>query len=158
VQDPLALAETILDQPGWDRSGIDHVIERGRTRYVDLVDPLPVLLYYLTAFADEQGKVGFRQDIYGRDEALRAAFSGPVVRTRIGFPEPPAESTSPDPEQLKPAPDGEPPDPTVKDTSVRLTGRHSPEGRRDEGRSGADGADPAVSTLDRSESGPGGRL
>lgn len=49
VQDPLALAEAILDQPGWDRSGIDRVVERGRTRYVDLADRLPVLLYYLTA-------------------------------------------------------------------------------------------------------------
>ncbi len=160
VQDPLDLAEAILDQPNWDQSGIERVVERGRTRYVDLADTLPVLLYYLTAFADAQGQVGFRQDIYGRDEALRAAFSSPVLRTRIGFPEPPAESPSPNlsPEKPERAPDVEPPNPSDKDTSVRLTGRDSTEGQGDGRGSGTDGSDPAVSTLDRHEARPTGRL
>ncbi|EGV18755.1 L,D-transpeptidase family protein [Thiocapsa marina] len=155
VQDPLALAEAILDQPNWDRSGIERLVERGRTRYVDLADDLPVLLYYLTAFADDQGKVGFRRDIYARDEALRAAFSAPVLRTRISFPEPPTEPPSTTPPKPEPAPDAEPSD---KDTSVRLTGRDSAAGRVDERSSGTDGPDPAVSTLDPAQARPIGRL
>ncbi|UHD17305.1 L,D-transpeptidase family protein [Thiocapsa bogorovii] len=156
VQDPLALAEAILDQPSWDRSGIDRVVERGRTRYVDLADRLPVLLYYLTAFADEQGKVGFRKDIYSRDEALRAAFSAPVLRTRISFPEPPAESPSPGkPERT---PNVEPVNPPDKDSSVRLTRRDFTEGNGDKAGSGTHGSDPTASTLDRTEVRPTGLL
>jgi murein L,D-transpeptidase YcbB/YkuD len=158
VQDPLALAESILDQGSWDRSGIEHVVERGRTRYVDLADNLPVLLYYLTAFADEQGKVGFRRDIYGRDEALRAAFSAPVLHTRISFPEPPAESPSLSPEKPETAPDVEPPNPSDKHTSVRLTGPDSTQGHGEEPGVGTDGSAPAVSTLDRPDARPAGRL
>jgi murein L,D-transpeptidase YcbB/YkuD len=158
VQDPLALAETILDQPGWDRSGIDRVVERGRTRYVDLADTLPVLLYYLTAFADEQGKVGFRQDIYGRDEALRAAFSGPVLRTRIAFPEPPTPEPSRHPEQPEEAPSAQPPDPPGTSTSVHLTRRDSAETLDGERTSATNGAEPEVLTVERAETSPAGRL
>ena len=158
VQDPLALAEAILDQPGWDRSGIDRVVERGRTRYVDLADTLPVLLYYLTAFADEQGKVGFRQDIYGRDESLRAAFSGPVLRTRIAFPEPPTPEPSRHPEQPEQEPGTETPDPLDPSTSVRLTRRDSAETPDGEGRSATKATEPEISTVDRPEASPAGRL
>ena len=158
VQDPLALAEAILDQPGWDRSGIDRVVERGRTRYVDLADRLPVLLYYLTAFADEQGKVGFRQDIYGRDEALSAAFSGPVLRTRIAFPEPPTPEPSRHPEQPEQAPSAQPPDPPGPSTSVHLTRRDAAETLRGERTSATNGAELDVLTVERPETGPAGRL
>ncbi|MFB1487344.1 MULTISPECIES: murein L,D-transpeptidase [unclassified Thiocapsa] len=158
VQDPLALAEAILDRPNWDRSGIESVVERGRTRYVDLPDTLPVLLYYLTAFADGDGKVGFRQDIYGRDEALRAAFSGPVLRTRIAFPEPPTPEPSRHLEQPEQAPGADPPDPPDPSTSVRLTRRDSADTPDGEGTSTTNGAEPEVSTVDRSEASPAGRL
>ena len=158
VQDPLALAEAILDQPGWDRSGIDRVVERGRTRYVDLADRLPVLLYYLTAFADEQGKVGFRQDIYGRDEALSAAFSGPVLRTRIAFPEPPMPEPSRHPEQPEQAPSAQPPDPPGPSTSVHLTRRDAAETLQGERTSATNGVELDVLTIECPETGPAGRL
>jgi murein L,D-transpeptidase YcbB/YkuD len=158
VQDPLALAEAILDQPGWDRSGIDRVVERGRTRYVDLADTLPVLLYYLTALADEEGKVGFRQDIYGRDEALRAAFSRPVLRVRIAFPDPPTPEPSRDPEQPEQAPGADPPDPPDPITSVRLTRRDSAETPGREGTSATNGAESEISTVDRPKTSSAGHL
>ncbi len=158
VQDPLDLAEAILAQPNWDRSGIERVVERGQTRYVDLADTLPVLLYYLTAFADGDGKVGFRQDIYGRDGALRAAFASPVLRTRISFPELPVEGPSPDPEQLKRAPGTEPPDPPGPNTAVRLSRRGSAEPPDGEGTSATNGAEPEISTVDHSAASPAGRL
>jgi L,D-transpeptidase YcbB len=88
VQNPLKLAEVILDRPNWDQSAINRVVSTNQTRYVLLEERLPVLLYYLTAYADEHGKVGFRGDIYGRDAALRAAFKGPASDLRIGFPAP----------------------------------------------------------------------
>ncbi|MBK1644359.1 murein L,D-transpeptidase [Thiocapsa imhoffii] len=97
VENPLEFAERILDRPAWDLAGIKQVIERGRTRYVELSESLPVLLYYLTAFADAQGIVQFRQDHYERDARLRAAFFAPVGPARIAFPAPrePAEPAAP---------------------------------------------------------------
>jgi murein L,D-transpeptidase YcbB/YkuD len=88
VQDPLKLAEVILGEANWNRRQIDRVISTNKTRYVILDERLPVLLYYLTAYADENGRVGFRSDIYGRDAALRQAFKGPASPLRIAFPKP----------------------------------------------------------------------
>jgi murein L,D-transpeptidase YcbB/YkuD len=158
VQDPLDLAEAILDRSNWDRSGIDRLVERGQTRYVDLAHTLPVLLYYLTAFADEQGKVGFRQDIYGRDEALRAALSAPVLRTRIAFPEPPTPDTRTHPAQPEQAPGVEPPAPSAPAASVRLTRRDSAGSPDHEGVSATNGVESTISTVDRPEASPAGRL
>jgi murein L,D-transpeptidase YcbB/YkuD len=96
VQDPLALAEQILGPQGWARDSIDRVVERGTMRYVHLEQTLPVLLYYLTAFADAAGEVSVRRDIYGRDPALFAALAQPLRHARIALPEPeaPAETIS----------------------------------------------------------------
>ncbi len=88
VQDPLALAGALLADQNWDSSAIERVVDSGRTRYVNLEEHLPVLLYYLTARADEQGRVGFRDDLYGRDERLLAALEEPPSAKRIAFREP----------------------------------------------------------------------
>lgn len=116
VQSPLELAELLLGQARWDQSAIQRVVTRGKTRYVDLTEPIPVLLYYLTAYADETGTVGFRKDVYGRDAALREALSTPVVRARIAFPESQAPVPS-DPHLLAAPADAAPP----MDRSARLT-------------------------------------
>jgi murein L,D-transpeptidase YcbB/YkuD len=94
VDDPLELAEALLATPTWDMGAIRAVVDRGRTRYVDLDAPLPVLLYYLTARADAAGRVGFRPDLYQRDERLLAAMDGATDARRIVFTEP-AESAEP---------------------------------------------------------------
>lgn len=89
VENPLDLASELLAGQDWSRSSIDRVLARGRTRYVHLDRHLPVLLYYLTARADEQGRVGFRNDLYGRDARLVAAMqSQPEDPARIVFLEP----------------------------------------------------------------------
>jgi murein L,D-transpeptidase YcbB/YkuD len=85
VENPLDLAQEVLNEPAWDRAAIDRVVKRGRTRHVTLDEHLPVLLYYLTARADEQGRVGFRQDLYGRDHVLFAAMEGSADAARLVF-------------------------------------------------------------------------
>lgn len=121
VQDPLRLAEILLQESNWDRGRIDQVLGGSRTRYVNLEKTLPVLLYYLTARADAQGAVRFRPDIYGRDQSLLEMFADPVLRTRIAFPEPP-DPVAPDAEPVPDAPpeDRAPTVPTVAE-GVRLT-------------------------------------
>jgi murein L,D-transpeptidase YcbB/YkuD len=92
VQNPLTLAEQVLNKPNWGQAEINRVVKRGSTRYVHLDEHLPVLLYYLTALADDQGRVGFRRDVYKRDQRLFAVLDQPAHGNRIAFREPPIEN------------------------------------------------------------------
>lgn len=82
VEDPLALAALVLDDPQWDRKALEAAIATGETRRVRLRSPVPVLLVYLTAVADRSGVTRFYRDVYGRDAALLAALDGPVSLQR----------------------------------------------------------------------------
>ena len=76
VEKPLELAELLLQgQPGWDRAGIDAVVQRGTTRTVSLAKPVPVLLTYWTAWVEASGTLQFRKDVYGRDAAIAQALA-----------------------------------------------------------------------------------
>jgi murein L,D-transpeptidase YcbB/YkuD len=71
VSDPLALAEAVLaGQPGWTRDKIEQAMNSGERRIVTLARPLPVHIGYLTAYANKDGSIHFREDIYGRDALL----------------------------------------------------------------------------------------
>jgi murein L,D-transpeptidase YcbB/YkuD len=77
VEDPAALAHWLLQgQPDWSREAIVAAMEGGSTRQVDLPEPVPVLLYYLTAMvAPEDGTLRFAADVYGHDRALERALA-----------------------------------------------------------------------------------
>lgn len=94
VHKPLTLAEHVLNDPNWNESELKRVVRRGRTRHVKLDEHLPVLIYYLTAVADDQGRVGFRRDLYERDKPLLAMLDEPAHENRIAFPEPKPEPDS----------------------------------------------------------------
>ncbi len=85
VEDPLALAELVLDAPHWRRADLEAAIATGETRRIALERPVPVLVVYLTALADAGGTTWFYRDVYGRDPSLLAALTGPV---RLNLPEP----------------------------------------------------------------------
>ncbi|QIK38235.1 L,D-transpeptidase family protein [Caldichromatium japonicum] len=88
VQNPLKLAELLLKEANWNRARIDRVLEGTQTRHISLAQPLPVLLYYLTARADASGRVEIRPDIYGRDPAVSALLDQPARRIRVAFYKP----------------------------------------------------------------------
>jgi murein L,D-transpeptidase YcbB/YkuD len=78
VEQPIELAERLLaPDPGWDRGAIVSAIERGDERTVVLPKPVPVHVLYWTAWADDDGAVNFRRDIYGRDGAVAQALAEP---------------------------------------------------------------------------------
>ena len=86
VERPLELAELLLDDAdNWNREHIQQVLNSGQTHTVFLKEPLPVLLYYWTAEADETGRVQFREDIYGRDRWVLKALE---ENLRLLMPEP----------------------------------------------------------------------
>lgn len=69
------LAEYLLgNNPEWTPLQISHVINQGRARSVTLSDPVRVHMLYLTAWADDEGIVYFRRDIYDHDGPLLNAL------------------------------------------------------------------------------------
>ena len=47
----------------------------GRELTIRLPEPVPIHILYWTAFVDDEGHLQLREDIYGRDAALRAALA-----------------------------------------------------------------------------------
>jgi murein L,D-transpeptidase YcbB/YkuD len=61
---------------GWDQDKIDDAMNGdANNKTVGLKTPLPVVINYLTANADEDGSVHFFNDIYGYDKELEAALA-----------------------------------------------------------------------------------
>ena len=77
VEHPFELAELLLNNPSkWNSDKIMEVVDSKQTRRVFLVEPMPVLLLYWTATVDEDGRVHFKKDPYGRDTAVLAGLQG----------------------------------------------------------------------------------
>lgn len=81
IENPLDLAEILLqNKPEWSRAAIDAAIADGTTKTVDLDQPIPVLVLYLTAIAFDDGRdFAFYRDVYGRDAALWKALNTDFV-------------------------------------------------------------------------------
>ena len=70
VDEPLGLAEVVLDGEGWTREQIESQVRSGETRTVNLSEPLPVFVFYWTAEVNDQGLINFYEDIYERDATV----------------------------------------------------------------------------------------
>jgi L,D-transpeptidase YcbB len=79
VQDPVKYAEVLLSivRPGegYTEDRIRKMFNQGEQ---DIQFPkfMPVHLTYQTAFVDDEGKLEFREDVYGRDKVLLAILKG----------------------------------------------------------------------------------
>ena len=68
LSDPVKMANYILsDNKEWTAEKIDSAMNSGKEKYVRVKDPVPVLITYYTAFADEEGHLHFLRDIYEHD-------------------------------------------------------------------------------------------
>ena len=80
IEQPLELAEYLLaDQPAWTPERVQQVIDRRVETSVRLKQNVPVHLLYWTAWAEADGTVHFRRDIYGRDALLQKALATPLL-------------------------------------------------------------------------------
>ena len=82
VENPVELALYLIGDQGWTRESIQRVVDARVERTVTLATPVPVHLLYWTAWADADGTLHFRRDIYDRDPALAAALAEPPPRPR----------------------------------------------------------------------------
>ena len=86
VEKPLELAAFALaETPGWTAEAVLAAGGGSRERPVALAEPIPVHVFYRTAWVDDDGEVQFRRDLYGLDARLeRALGSGDPSRARPG--------------------------------------------------------------------------
>jgi len=80
VQDPVKYAEVLLSitRPGegYTQDRIRKMISSMGEQNIQFPHDLPVHLTYQTAFVDEDGRLEFREDMYGRDQVLIAILHG----------------------------------------------------------------------------------
>ncbi|MFC1558221.1 murein L,D-transpeptidase [candidate division KSB1 bacterium] len=71
IEKPLELAEYLLeDYHVWQKNKIIENIKSGVEETIQITQLVMVHLLYWTAWADEDGTIQFRNDIYGRDKIL----------------------------------------------------------------------------------------
>ena len=118
VQDPLKYAEVLLSyaspKSGYTQAGIQRMFG-GPEQQIDFRSQIPVHVSYQTAFVDDQGKLEFRDDVYGLDAKLLAVMRGSeraVADTAIERPADPNFKPTPEAAQrLKSAARGNVPNP-----------------------------------------------
>ncbi|HZC55746.1 MAG TPA: L,D-transpeptidase family protein [Xanthobacteraceae bacterium] len=80
VQNPPHYAEVLLSlvrpNDGYNEDRIKKMIADGGETDIQFPTFIPVNLTYQTAFVDDDGKLRFRDDVYGRDKALIALLKG----------------------------------------------------------------------------------
>ena len=60
----------LRNQPEWTPDKIAEAMNSGEEKFVKVKDPIPVIVTYYTAWAGENGKLNFREDIYDHDSKL----------------------------------------------------------------------------------------
>jgi murein L,D-transpeptidase YcbB/YkuD len=71
LQRPRELADLLFKTDDtWTTDKIDDVLAEGKTTRAPLEKPVPIFIMYWTAFLDVKGRVNFRDDVYGWDQAL----------------------------------------------------------------------------------------
>jgi L,D-transpeptidase YcbB len=82
VEEPLTLAGLLLSRQGWDQERLAQAVAAHDRQVVTLDNPVPVYLVYWTAWADPNGDINFRDDIYRRDQTLLEAMTAsPALHT-----------------------------------------------------------------------------
>lgn len=81
LERPLELARLVLEgDPTWTPQRMADTVDAGKTVRVKLPEPIPMYLFYWTAFVDGEGKVYFWDDIYDWDQRLTAALADSPTR------------------------------------------------------------------------------
>jgi murein L,D-transpeptidase YcbB/YkuD len=79
VEDPLSLAELLLDDDAYQRSDLEAIVASRETQRISPKNRIPVVILYLTASIDTDGNILFYKDVYDRDVKVLNALDGAVV-------------------------------------------------------------------------------
>jgi len=82
LQEPAKLAAWVLrnqqarDGEDWDLDKVQEAMEHGPDNYqVNLKTPIPIVIFYVTGFVEDDGHTHFFDDIYGYDAKLQAVLA-----------------------------------------------------------------------------------
>ena len=70
------VAWILRDNGGWDLNAVDAIFTSNERLDVDVTNPVPIHTTYITAWANRQGTVSFRDDVYQFDAAGKVTFEG----------------------------------------------------------------------------------
>ncbi len=75
IEKPIDLADYLLKgNKSWDRGKLISAVNSNKTKAILLPDPINIHILYWTAWAENDGIIHFRDDIYGRDMQLNMAL------------------------------------------------------------------------------------
>lgn len=74
VENVDALVAWILSGDGWDLAAVDGAFDSGERLDVDVSKPVPIHTAYITAWANRQGTISFRDDVYDFDAQGKVTF------------------------------------------------------------------------------------
>jgi murein L,D-transpeptidase YcbB/YkuD len=69
LENPVALAGFVMEGHS-TQTELTALINTGKTVTVNLPEPLPTYVVYLTTWVDNQRKIHYSPDIYGRDKRV----------------------------------------------------------------------------------------
>ena len=75
VENPFEFAKVLIsNSETWTTEKLDYFAKRKKTKTIKLDNPIPIHITYMTAWADEQGVINFRPDIYKRDSHIASSL------------------------------------------------------------------------------------
>lgn len=108
VEKSRELALALLAPEGWTEARLDAAFASGRTRRIELKQPVPIFLDYRTAFVDEEGRLHLRPDLYGHDREGVIRFKDKGLPPDATAPPPATAQAIPRPRPPEPATDAVP--------------------------------------------------
>lgn len=71
LSEPEKMAEYLLrDDPDWNSTKINEAMNAGKEKFVKLKNTAGVFITYYTAWSGDNGKLNFREDVYGHDREI----------------------------------------------------------------------------------------
>ena len=71
IAEPVWMATWLLrSDSSWTDAAIAKAMNAGKERFVTLKEEVPVFIGYFTAWVDREGRLNFRDDIYGHDKKM----------------------------------------------------------------------------------------
>lgn len=74
IENPAFFAKTLLQDDSWDDEKIENAMHQSEEVVVNLSRDVPVVILYMTFWADANGRAHFREDIYNRDAKVLKAL------------------------------------------------------------------------------------
>jgi murein L,D-transpeptidase YcbB/YkuD len=70
LEKPFELVNYLMENnKNWSAERMETILSEGKTSYIKLAKPIPVIITYLTAWVADDGNIQFRDDIYGWDQS-----------------------------------------------------------------------------------------